>query len=131
MLAVCFNCMYKLILMYVGNSMQLAELVFRPRFWALPLTILPRAVMATHVLFESASGYAIFEVKQQEEIGAKTAAFQASIQDLQKFGKMVQLISFSAFKSAAHALENANDISEGRSSRDKTLNLLTCAFQAY
>lgn len=69
--------------------------------------------MATHVLFESASGYAIFEAKQQEEIGAKTAAFQTSIQDLQKFGKMVQLISFSPFKSAAHALENANDISEG------------------
>jgi nucleolar protein 56 len=69
--------------------------------------------MATHVLFESASGYAIFEAKQHEEIGAKTAAFQASIQDLQKFGKMVQLISFSPFKSAAHALENANDISEG------------------
>lgn len=69
--------------------------------------------MATHVLFESASGYAIFEAKQQEEIGAKTKAVQASIEDLQKFGKMVQLISFSPFKSAAHALENANDVSEG------------------
>lgn len=71
------------------------------------------SAMVTHVLFESASGYAVFEAKQQEEIGAKTAAFQASIEDLQKFGKMVQLISFSPFKSAAHALENANDISEG------------------
>ncbi|KAF8581033.1 NOP5NT-domain-containing protein [Ramaria rubella] len=69
--------------------------------------------MATHVLFESASGYAVFEVKQQEEIGAKSLAVQSSIETLGKFGKMVQLISFSPFKSAAHALENANDISEG------------------
>lgn len=69
--------------------------------------------MATHVLFESASGYAIFQVKQVEEIGSQTAAVQASIQDLGKFSRMVQLISFSPFKSAAHALENANDVSEG------------------
>ncbi|KAI9447248.1 Nop-domain-containing protein [Russula earlei] len=57
--------------------------------------------MATHILFESASGYAIFEVKLREEIAAMTEA------------KMVSLLSFSPFKSAAHALENANDISEG------------------
>ena len=33
--------------------------------------------------------------------------------DTAKFEKMVNLLSFSPFKSAAHALENANDISEG------------------
>ena len=69
--------------------------------------------MATHILFESSSGYAIFEVKQHEEIGAKTKTVQDSIADISKFGKMVNLISFSPFKSAAHALENANDVSEG------------------
>ena len=68
---------------------------------------------ATHVLFESASGYAVFEVKMVEAIGAKTQVVQESMQDLHKFGKMVQLLSFAPFKSAAHALENANDISEG------------------
>ena len=73
--------------------------------------------MATHVLFESASGYAIFEVKLREEVAAMTAAVQKSIQDLGKFKKMVSLVSFSPFKSAAHALENANDISEGVSSQ--------------
>ena len=73
------------------------------------------ATMATHLLFESASGYAIFEVKQHEEIGAKTDAVQKSIEDLATFGKMVSLVSFSPFKSAAHALENANDVSEGMS----------------
>ena len=70
-------------------------------------------IMATHILFESASGYAVFEVKQFEEIGAKTKDAQNSINDLSKFGKMVSLFSFLPFKSAAHALENAYDVSEG------------------
>ncbi|KAI0290919.1 hypothetical protein BC826DRAFT_912781 [Russula brevipes] len=74
--------------------------------------------MATHILFESASGYAIFEVKLREEIAAMTEAVQQSIQDLGKFKKMVSLVSFSPFKSAAHALENANDISEGTVNED-------------
>ncbi|QRV92392.1 small nuclear ribonucleoprotein [Ceratobasidium sp. AG-Ba] len=69
--------------------------------------------MVSHVLFESASGYALFSVKQQEQIGAKTKEVQDSIQDLHKFGKMVELKSFMPFKSAAHALENINDVSEG------------------
>lgn len=69
--------------------------------------------MATHVLFESASGYALFEVKLHEEVGAKTKSVQDSFSDLAKFQKMVNLLSFSPFKSAAHALENANDVSEG------------------
>ncbi|KIJ64577.1 hypothetical protein HYDPIDRAFT_111940 [Hydnomerulius pinastri MD-312] len=69
--------------------------------------------MATHALFESASGYAIFEVKLHEEVGSRTKAVQDSINDLAKFSKMVSLISFSPFKSAADALENINDVSEG------------------
>ena len=70
--------------------------------------------MATHVLFESASGYAVFEVKLQDALGSSSKALQDSIEDLGKSGKMVNLLSFSPFKSAAHALENANDISEGQ-----------------
>jgi nucleolar protein 56 len=69
--------------------------------------------MVSHVLFESSSGYAIFTVNLQDEVGARQKAVQASIQDLAKFQKMVTLLSFSPFKSAAHALENANDVSEG------------------
>lgn len=70
--------------------------------------------MATHILFESASGYALFKAKDYEEIGSKTKAVQDSILDLHKFGKMVELVSFTPFKNAADALENANEISEGR-----------------
>jgi len=69
--------------------------------------------MVSHILFESASGYAIFEVKFAEDIGAKSKEMQESIQDLGKFGKMVTLQSFSPFKTAAQALENINDVSEG------------------
>ena len=69
--------------------------------------------MATHVLFESASGYALFGVKQFEEVVAKTHSVQESIGDVAKFRKMVEMLSFVPFKSAAHALENANDVSEG------------------
>ncbi|KAG2745422.1 Nop-domain-containing protein [Suillus brevipes Sb2] len=69
--------------------------------------------MATHALFESASGYAIFDVKLHENIGSRVKSVQDSINDLSKFGKMVTLVSFSPFKNAADALENINDISEG------------------
>ncbi|TCD68349.1 snoRNP complex protein nop56 [Steccherinum ochraceum] len=68
---------------------------------------------ATHALFESSSGYAIFEVKLHEKIGSSSKDVGDAIDDLSKFGKMVSLLSFSPFKSAAHALQNANDVSEG------------------
>lgn len=71
--------------------------------------------MVTHALFETASGYAIFKVNFKEDIGSRSAAVQDSIDDLAKFGKMVTLISFSPYQTAAEALENANDISEGLS----------------
>ncbi|KAI0647891.1 Nop-domain-containing protein [Trametes meyenii] len=68
--------------------------------------------MATHALFETSSGYAIFEVKLHDVVGALDKAVQASIDDYSKFSKMVSLISFAPFQNAAHALENMNDISE-------------------
>jgi nucleolar protein 56 len=70
--------------------------------------------MITHLLFESAAGYAIFEAKLYEDIGAKSRGVQESIKDSAKFGKMVTLQSFLPFKNAAQALENANDISQGK-----------------
>lgn len=64
-------------------------------------------------MFETASGYSLFERLQSEEIGSKLESVQNSITDLSKFSKMLKLKSFAPFKSAADALENANDISEG------------------
>jgi nucleolar protein 56 len=68
----------------------------------------------THVLLETASGYGVFESKLYEEIGSRTADVQKSIDNFQKFQKMVSLVSFLPFRNAAHALENANDVSEGK-----------------
>ncbi|KAJ2884288.1 Nucleolar protein 56 [Coemansia aciculifera] len=70
----------------------------------------------THVLYESASGYGLFEVQQAEKVGAKLAEVQATISDLAKFGKYVKAKSFAPFKNAADALENINDVSEGQCS---------------
>ncbi|CDZ96545.1 nop-domain-containing protein [Phaffia rhodozyma] len=67
----------------------------------------------SHVLYEAASGYALFSVSLHDDIANSTKQFQDSIADLHKFGKMVQLTSFAPFSSAGHALENANDVSEG------------------
>jgi nucleolar protein 56 len=68
----------------------------------------------THILFESSSGYSLFQVKQYDQVASMTKEVQQdTFNDLHKFGKLMQLKSFSAFKNAAHALENANDVSEG------------------
>ncbi|CAG8517733.1 3668_t:CDS:2, partial [Rhizophagus irregularis] len=65
------------------------------------------------VLFETPFGYALFERLQSEEIGVKLEQVQKSVEDLVKFGKTIKLKAIAPFKNAAHALENANDISEG------------------
>ena len=40
------------------------------------------------VLFESASGFALFDVNESEEIGALKDAVQASLGDLARFSKV-------------------------------------------
>ncbi|TMW63150.1 hypothetical protein Poli38472_002091 [Pythium oligandrum] len=65
------------------------------------------------VLFESASGYALFEVVEHEEIGSLLDEVQQSVNDLAKFGRIVKLKAFQPFTSAENALENINNISEG------------------
>lgn len=71
--------------------------------------------MATHVIYESAVGYALYEVRLHEEVGQRTRQVQEAINDVTKFGAMVSLKGFLPFRDAAHALENANDVSEGAS----------------
>lgn len=67
-----------------------------------------------YLLFEEATGYAIFKVKiQQDDISLRQKEVQEAANDLSKFSKMIELVSFAPFKGAAQALENANDISEG------------------
>ena len=80
--------------------------------------------MPLYILFESASGFGLFERVESEEIGVKTDPVQSSIVDLAKFSKLVKLVAFSPFTSAENALENINRISEGWS-RAFVFNLLS------
>ncbi|KAF0719547.1 Aste57867_961 [Aphanomyces stellatus] len=69
--------------------------------------------MSSFVLFESASGYALFEVVESEQIAVLLDQVQKGVQDLAKFGAAVKLKAFQPFVSAESALENINAISEG------------------
>ncbi|XP_027335329.1 nucleolar protein 56-like isoform X2 [Abrus precatorius] len=69
--------------------------------------------MALFLLYESASGYALFEAHGLDEIGQNTEAVRNSVWDLNRFGKVVKLRSFNPFTSALDALKQCNAISEG------------------
>lgn len=65
------------------------------------------------VLFEHASGYALFRVKEFEEVSMLQSQVEKSVTDLSKFQSIVKLVAFSPFKSGTNALDNINSISEG------------------
>ena len=69
--------------------------------------------MALYLLYESASGYALFHAHGLDEIGQNIEAVRNSIADLNRFGKVVQLTAFHPFESALDALNQCNSISEG------------------
>ncbi len=71
------------------------------------------AYQALFLLYESASGYGLFERVESEQIGAMTAEVIATQTDLARFSKLVRMKAFLPFVSAEQALENQNDISEG------------------
>jgi hypothetical protein len=75
-----------------------------------PIFAVPQALYA---LFESASGYGLFEVTELDEVNRNVEAVQESILDLQRFGKIVKLTAFRPFTSASNALEQINAVSEG------------------
>ena len=64
-------------------------------------------------LFEHASGYGLFRVKEFEEVGAAVAEVENSVQDVSAFQSLVSLAAFQPFKTAADALSNINAVSEG------------------
>lgn len=70
--------------------------------------------MTTYVLFESASGYSIFEVSSFDEISQAAEKVQEAVSDLARFGKTCKLTAFKPFSSAAIALEQINAISESQ-----------------
>lgn len=65
------------------------------------------------VLYEHASGYALFKVKEFEEVEMFLPQVEQSVTDVSKFKSIVSLAGFTPFKTAISALENVNAISEG------------------
>lgn len=58
--------------------------------------------LLSHLLFETAGGYAIFKVQAQtDELATATQAYENSFDNLHLFGKLVQLLSFTPFADAA------------------------------
>ncbi|XP_066041265.1 nucleolar protein 56 [Chamaea fasciata] len=78
-----------------------------------------------HVLFEHAAGYALFAVREVEEIGLLLPQVEESVLTLGKFHNVVKLVAFSPFRSAQSALENMNAVSEGVLHEDLRLLLDT------
>ena len=66
-----------------------------------------------HVLYEHASGYSLFRVKEYEEVGMLQPEVEESVTDLSRFNSIVKLVAFAPFKSGTNALDNINSISEG------------------
>ena len=64
-------------------------------------------------MFEHATGYALFSVKEFEEVGLMIPEVEASLKDITAFKSIVSLLSFVPFKSGTNALDNCNSISEG------------------
>lgn len=65
------------------------------------------------VLFESASGYGLFELVALDEIGKGADGVQKSLTDLGRLSKVVKLKAFQPFTNTAGALEEINAVSEG------------------
>lgn len=65
------------------------------------------------MLFEHASGYGLFRVKEFEEVATFIPEVEKSTNDVSKFQSLVKLLAFSPFKSGTNALDNMNSISEG------------------
>ncbi|KAF2660625.1 Nop domain-containing protein [Lophiostoma macrostomum CBS 122681] len=67
-----------------------------------------------YLLHENPVGYAIFKVvAQPDTIGNRLKEVQAAVQDLDKFGKTVELVGLAPFQGTQDALQEINDVSEG------------------
>ncbi|XP_046576907.1 nucleolar protein 56-like [Haliotis rubra] len=78
-----------------------------------------------YTLFEHASGYGLFRVREFEEVAMLQPQVEQSVTDLSKFNSIIKLVAFSPFKSGTNALDNINSISEGLLHEDLRLFLET------
>ena len=66
------------------------------------------------ILYESASGYCLFEKEEFDETGGQLPKIQKSILSLDRFAKMVKLSASYSFKTAEEALENIMAVAQNK-----------------
>jgi len=66
-----------------------------------------------HVLFEHATGFAAFKIREFEEESIFQAEVEECVREPARFAAIATLVAFSPFKTAQAALENLNAITEG------------------
>jgi NOP5NT (NUC127) domain len=71
-------------------------------------------LQASYLLFETASGYSLFTVKDVDNVGLSSDAVQQSISDMARFSKIANLLAFKPFTTAVDALEQINAVSESQ-----------------
>ena len=71
-----------------------------------------------NVLFESASGYGLFSVIENEDIATFLQQVQAGAVELNKFQRSVKMVAFQPFTTAENALINMNAITEHEMTED-------------
>ena len=70
--------------------------------------------MVLYVLFESAIGYALFQLKEFDEVSSSVQKVQREIKSFQTFSQMAHLKAFYPFESSAVALEVINETVSGK-----------------
>lgn len=70
--------------------------------------------MQLYILYESASGYSLFEKEEFDETGGQLKQIQKAISNLERFAKMIKLAAFTPFTTAEEALENITSIAHNK-----------------
>ena len=67
--------------------------------------------MQLFILFETASGFCLFEKEEYDEVSGQLSKIQKAIPSLERFAKMVKLVAYQPFQTAEEALENIMSVS--------------------
>ena len=81
--------------------------------------------MQLYILYESASGYCLFEKEEFDETGGQLKQIQKAIPNLERFSKMIKMAAFQPFKTAEEALENISLIAQNKVSKTLKNFLIT------
>ena len=79
-------------------------------------------------LFEHAVGFALFQVKEFDEMALLAPRVEQSVLDLSKFSSLVKIVGFMPFKNSQVALESMNAITEGMFDFFLTFSSKICYF---